>query len=147
MTRTEIIMSVIQAYLKTPYKWGGADPDGIDCSGLVQEILWSVGMLPDKIDRTAQGLYYLYKVSDFILWDKPVTGFGHVVFFNKTGSPRNRITHCEFVVSSLPKLISLGARGGRFTKGRVMYREVEGRTNMKIVAYADTLGFARKMEE
>ena len=45
-----------------PYIWGGDDPmKGFDCSGLVIEILKSVGLLPRKGDWTAQGLYDLFK--------------------------------------------------------------------------------------
>lgn len=104
-------------------------------------------MVPNKIDRTANNIHGMYSSLGFTSTQKPVTGFGHIVFFNKSGSLKDRITHCEFVVSSMPKLISLGARGGRFTKGRVMYREVEDRATMKVVDYADALAFARKLEE
>ena len=45
-----------------PYIWGGDDPmKGFDCSGLVIEILKSVGLLPRKGDWTAHGLYNLFK--------------------------------------------------------------------------------------
>ena len=47
--------------LHTPYRWGGDDPSGFDCSGLVVEILKSIGLLPSGIDLTAQGLYNRYR--------------------------------------------------------------------------------------
>jgi len=39
------------------YKWGGDDPSGFDCSGLVIEVLKSVGVLPRVGDWTADDLY------------------------------------------------------------------------------------------
>lgn len=37
--------------------WGGDDPSGIDCSGLVQECLKSVGKNPPGGDKTADDIY------------------------------------------------------------------------------------------
>ncbi|MBW1999911.1 MAG: C40 family peptidase [Deltaproteobacteria bacterium] len=39
------------------YRWGGDDPSGFDCSGLVIEILTAVGVLPRGYDNTSGGLY------------------------------------------------------------------------------------------
>lgn len=43
-------------YLGTPYIWGGDDPSGFDCSGLVIECLRTAGLLSEKEDLTAQGI-------------------------------------------------------------------------------------------
>jgi hypothetical protein len=40
-----------------PYIWGGDDPAGFDCSGLVVECLRSAGAFPRGRDATADGLY------------------------------------------------------------------------------------------
>lgn len=45
------------SYLGTPYRWGGDDPSGFDCSGLVVECLISCGLLSDGDDFTADGLW------------------------------------------------------------------------------------------
>jgi D-gamma-glutamyl-meso-diaminopimelic acid endopeptidase CwlS len=60
------LVSTALAYLGTPYRWGGDDPSGFDCSGLVLECLASVG-LADASDLSADGLYHQfekYMVSD-----------------------------------------------------------------------------------
>lgn len=54
-------MTILREYamqmVGRPYIWGGDDPIlGFDCSGLVQELLASVGMDPPG-DQTAQALY------------------------------------------------------------------------------------------
>lgn len=44
-----------------PYRWGGDDPSGLDCSGLVQECLKSIGKNPPGGDKTADGIYRAMK--------------------------------------------------------------------------------------
>lgn len=53
-------MRVAWHYLGTPYVWGGDDPSGFDCSGLVIEILQSVGVYPRGRDDTADMLRQRY---------------------------------------------------------------------------------------
>ena len=60
MTRRETardwMVRTALAYLGTPYRWGGDDPSGFDCSGLVIECLRSVGLM-EQIDLLADELY------------------------------------------------------------------------------------------
>ena len=56
MTNLEIMRMAIRASLFRPYYWGGSEPvRSWDCSGWVQEILWSAGVIVDYEDRTAAG--------------------------------------------------------------------------------------------
>lgn len=57
MTRRELALRYAWTWLGRPYVWGGDDPSGIDCSGLVIEILAGVGILPHGYDGTASGLF------------------------------------------------------------------------------------------
>ena len=48
--------------MNIPYVYGGDDsPGGFDCSGLIMEVLQSVGHLLRNIDLTANQLYLRYK--------------------------------------------------------------------------------------
>jgi len=56
-----IAVEYLQHWLLTPYSWGGSDFSAIDCSGLMIEVLKSVGILPHIFDDTANGLYLRFK--------------------------------------------------------------------------------------
>ena len=48
-TRVNSVIGKARTYIGTPYKWGGNDKKGIDCSGLLVRSFESVGM---KLPRT-----------------------------------------------------------------------------------------------
>ena len=82
-----------------PYIWGGDDPiHGFDCSGMIVEILQSVGLLSE--DLTADGLMRRYDTRMV-----PTPTAGCLVFW---GSNR-RATNVEM---ALNETLSIGARGG-----------------------------------
>ncbi len=84
------------------YKWGGDDPSGFDCSGLVIEILKSAGILPRQGDWTAHGLYQL-----FIGLDVETPEAGCLAFWwNEDGT---KIIHVEFCIDEYR---TIGASGG-----------------------------------
>jgi cell wall-associated NlpC family hydrolase len=84
-----------------PYQWGGDDPiAGFDCSGLVIEILKSVGRLPRQGDWTADGLYRRF--NNFGCLQK-----GGALAFWK--NDRGRMIHVEFCID---ENLTIGASGG-----------------------------------
>jgi len=65
MTKRELALKYIWSWLGTPYSYGGDDFSSFDCSGMVIEVLQSVGILPHKFDDTAHGLYLKFKDNLF----------------------------------------------------------------------------------
>lgn len=92
-------------FIKVPYKWGGAHPiDGLDCSGLVQIILQSVGVDP-RGDQTSQALYdHLIKTGQ-----ETSPQEGAIIFF---GSSIDRITHVAYMIDE-HRMIEAGGGGSR----------------------------------
>lgn len=93
VTPLEIMHKYAWSMVGQFYRWGGDDPSGWDCSGLVIEILSSVGEAP-RHDTTAQGLY-----NHFLTRSRqsgPV--LGALAFY---GGATNRIRHVAFCISEL----------------------------------------------
>ena len=90
----------IYQFLNIPYIWGGAGVDGFDCSGLILEILQSLGTLSRNVDMTADHMYQLFK-------NKPSEALaGCLVFwFNASG----KAIHVEMLINPFSVI---GASGG-----------------------------------
>ncbi len=75
------MMQAIDDYLGTPYKWGGEDSHGMDCSGFVKVIFQQVS-----------GLNLPHSVGKLAREGKPVLlpdlRFGDLIFFRQSGSGR-----------------------------------------------------------
>ena len=113
--KMSIARQVAMSYLGTWYKWGGDDPSGFDCSGFINAILKSIGLLDRGTDYTACGLADLFFDNKINILRE-----GHLVFFGKAFSPGThgirmlretglKITHVEYM---LDHFHSIGASGG-----------------------------------
>lgn len=104
MTRQEarnLVMTQANHFLGKPYLWGGNDPiAGFDCSGLIVELLKSVGILPRAGDWGAAALH-----DRFIAHKVAVPVAGCLCFYGSKG----KIGHVEMAVNDV---LSIGASGG-----------------------------------
>ena len=67
----------IDKWLKTPYKYGGADEKGIDCSAFIQRLLGDVYSI--QVPRTSAQQFFTKNVEAF--HDKTYFSEGDLVFF------------------------------------------------------------------
>ena len=70
------IVATAKQYLGVPYKWGGTDPSGFDCSGFVYYVLRSHGI---NVSRTQNAMY-----SEGTPVSKSQLQPGDLVFFQNT---------------------------------------------------------------
>ena len=96
----EIIVRYAEKFIGTPYIWGGDDPSGFDCSGLVIEVLKGVGVLPRSGDWTADSLRK-------ILVSATEPRKGNIVFYWNRG--RNKVVHTEICFNDD---LTIGSSGG-----------------------------------
>lgn len=89
-TRRDSIMEFAKQFIGVPYKWGGNDPTGFDCSGYTKYVMKNFGV---DLYRLAGDQYYknCKKVS---LSDAQV---GDLVFF---GPSADKVTHVGIVASN-----------------------------------------------
>ena len=95
----ETALKYIEHFIGLPYRWGGDDPSGFDCSGLAVEYLKCLGVIPKNSDFNAQGLARILRI-------KARAQRGDLVFF---GESVNAITHVEIMIDPLT---CIGASGG-----------------------------------
>ncbi|OQP56518.1 C40 family peptidase [Niastella populi] len=82
-----VLYAFIDKWLKTPYKYGGIDEKGIDCSGFIQRLLNDVYNI--QVPRTSAQQFFTKNVEAF--HDKTYFSEGDLVFFCTV--PGNPISH------------------------------------------------------
>lgn len=100
-------------FVGLPYKWGGDDTiAGYDCSGLVIELIQSVGLLPNNFDTTSQGLYNHFQSEGI----HNAHAVGSLCFY---GESVTDITHVAMLLEKThPYRVIEAGGGGRSTKTR-----------------------------
>ena len=86
--RVNSVIGKARTYIGTPYKWGGNDKKGIDCSGLLVRSFESVGM---KLPRTTSQQIDLGKKVSL-----KKSKEGDLVFF-AFGKSKREVTHVGIV--------------------------------------------------
>lgn len=94
------LIEYAKSFIGKPYIWGTEGPTGFDCSGLVQEILRSVGEDP-KGDQSAQALHDHFKVHGATTSQCLA---GAICFYGKSDSS---ITHVAFAIDNF-RIIEAG---------------------------------------
>lgn len=108
MNAKQALYDYAMRFVGLPYIWGGDDPiRGFDCSGLVLELMQSVGQLPPKIDINAQGIFDTFKGRGR---EASAADFGSLLFF---GVDKTKITHVGFALNQRQMLEAGG--GGSAT--------------------------------
>ena len=132
----------LKRWLFVPYRWGGDDPlAGIDCSGLIMEVLKAVGLAGEKDDLTAGGI--LQKFSASIVY-RPTAGV--LVFWKK---PDGKIVHVGMMIDDV--FFVHAASGDSTTvdmeaairqNAYVKMRELETYARLRKTLYGQTVVFA-----
>lgn len=134
----KILRETALSFLNVPYKWGGRNAiEGIDCSGLLQEILASVGIDPDG-DQSAQGLFDFFSNPENhvgAFGPNDTLPLGTLLFYGPLVSD---IGHCAFVIDQYRMLEAGG--GGRTVTGRELAGKVNAFVRIRPIRWRNLRG-------
>ncbi len=99
----EHLVRYAERYISTHYSWGGDDPSGFDCSGIVVEVLQAFGVIGRKEDLTAAGLYLRSTPSKMYQ-------IGDLAFFKDKNGKVYHVEMLAYVIGT--KFFTIGASGG-----------------------------------
>ena len=121
-------------FIGAPYIWGGDGSGkcggGFDCSGLVLEGLWALGLY-DGHDTTAQGLYKALKAKGWLEVPRHLESDCDVLFF---GKDLHHITHVALAIGG-DLMVEAGGGGSKCktqatSTGMVWIRPISWRNNL-----------------
>lgn len=121
----------IDYWLHTPYKWGGTDKRGIDCSAFIQRLLDSVYQV--RIPRTSVQQFYAQWINKFKSMKH--LSEGDLIFFRTVGN--NVVSHVGmyldngyFINSSSSKGVSIASIKDPYWKSKIVGA---GRVNLALI--------------
>lgn len=136
--RRDAAVAYALLYVGTWYSWGGDDPSGFDCSGLITEVGQSVGAIGRKEDYTAEGWRQLAIACGAGI---PAPIPGCLVFFGE-----REASHVAIAINSWQMIEAAG--GGRHVTTKdaaikanafIKVRPIRSRKN--VLGYADIAKF------
>lgn len=103
-TPLDVALFVVKAWLGRWYTWGGDDPSGVDCSGLMVAALKAAGVLPRGGDWNANTLMGMFPEA--------IPSVGCLVFWPSRDDPEVA-GHVEMIVGlGRDSAWTIGASGG-----------------------------------
>ena len=99
-----------ELWIGTFYKWGGDDPSGFDCSGIIHEVLQAFGYEKRGFDCKAHDLYLRFK--DNKVEDNYFEGCLVFWFVDGKAIHVEMITEKVFIENGKSLVITTGASGG-----------------------------------
>jgi cell wall-associated NlpC family hydrolase len=111
------VYSIIRKYIGIPYKYGGKNPSGFDCSGFTSYIYLEAFRINIKPATTEQ-----YRLGKKI--DRSEMTFGDLIFFNTTGRIPSHVGiyvgKNNFAHSSTSKGVTISSLNSSYYKGRFL---------------------------